>query len=189
MKTINNNNNNFTPVAIYRLRLKNSNKKMLKVLGAVSVMFFLPFVFDLSFLLDNDAWLIIFLHPDYVFFLLNIKRNYVEGSLTENSGLTPDYVTGFSDAEGCFSITIVEGKYSKAQVTLSFRVSQKSHSAGVLRDLIKFFGAGVVSKPSKRNQVVEMEIVDETPLRSATIIGFRFLLGVVKVHQAYLMAS
>jgi hypothetical protein len=93
-----NNNNNFTPVAIYRLRLKNSNKKMLKVLGAVSVVFFLPFVFDLSFLLDNDAWLIIFLHPDYVFFLLNIKRNYVEGSLTENSGLRPDYVTGFADA-------------------------------------------------------------------------------------------
>ncbi len=43
-------------------------------------------------------------------------------------------------------------------MTLSFRVSQKSHSAGVLRDLIKFFGAGVVSKPSKRNQVVEYSV-------------------------------
>ncbi len=106
MKTINNNNNNFTPVAIYRLRLKNSNKKMLKVLGAVSVVFFLPFVFDLSFLLDNDAWLIIFLHPDYVFFLLNIKRNYVEGSLTENSGLRPDYVSGFADARDVFLLLL-----------------------------------------------------------------------------------
>lgn len=129
---------------------------MLKVLGAVSVMFFLPLVFDL--LLDNDAWLITLLHSNHVLFLLNIERNYVEGSLTENSGLTPYYVTGLVDAEGCYSITIVEGKYSKPQVTLSFRVSQKSHSQGVLRDLIKFFDAGVVSKPSKRNQVAEYSV-------------------------------
>jgi len=87
-----------------------------------------------------------------------VLRNFVEGGLTEESVLSCDYITGFTDAEGSFSITIEEGKYSKPQVTLSFRVTQKDHSSGVLKDLQKFVGAGVVSKPAKRNQVVEFSV-------------------------------
>lgn len=74
--------------------------------------------------------------------LLAPERDFINGSFTEDSGLHPDYVTGFSDGESCFSISIVEKMNRKPQVILSFRITQKDHSTGILKDLQKFFGCG-----------------------------------------------
>ncbi len=109
-----------------------------------------------------------------------VPRNYTEGSLTERAPSNPtlqsvlscEYVAGFVDAEGVFSVSIVEGKYSKPQVSLSLRVSQKAHSAGILNDLQKFFGAGTVGKPAKRNQVCEFSIKKLSDIISKVIPFF-----------------
>src|SRR5277367_5428233 len=90
---------------------------------------------------------------------INIDNwDFVKGnSLSETSVLNPNYVTGLVDAEGSFQITLLsQNKISdKSLITdiqnnklgteFEFKVTQKSHSVGILHELIKFFGCGRIN--------------------------------------------
>jgi len=55
--------------------------------------------------------------------------------------LTPDYILGFTDGEGCFTLHIVNRK-KRLNFTPSFSVSQNTHSIQVLKEIQQFFGCG-----------------------------------------------
>lgn len=62
----------------------------------------------------------------------------------------PNWVTGFIDGEGSFIIAILSSTGpTKKKVSLRLSVTQKSHSVGVLYDLQKFFGCGIIIPSSK----------------------------------------
>jgi hypothetical protein len=66
--------------------------------------------------------------------------------------LESQWITGFVDGEGCFSIEITPNKTLKTgyQVLPSFVVSQSKRSYHVLYGLKNFFQTGVVRKESNR---------------------------------------
>jgi hypothetical protein len=68
-----------------------------------------------------------------------------------NESLKPWQVTGLADGEGAFVSTISEtGKgVTGSSVSLEFKVTQKSHSSGILYELQEFFNC-VRSKCSNR---------------------------------------
>jgi hypothetical protein len=63
-----------------------------------------------------------------------------------NESLKPWQVTGLADGEGAFVCTISEtGKgFTGKSVSLEFKVTQKSHSSGILYELKEFFNCGSV---------------------------------------------
>jgi len=65
------------------------------------------------------------------------KRNYALGG----ANLTPHYVRGIVDGEGCFSVGLSANKAPRSGyfTMLEFKVTQKAHSAGILYDLQRFF--------------------------------------------------
>jgi hypothetical protein len=64
--------------------------------------------------------------------------------------INPNWVTGFIDGEGSFIIAILPSTGpTKKKVSLRLSVTQKSHSIGVLYDLQKFFGCGLIIPSSK----------------------------------------
>lgn len=71
--------------------------------------------------------------------------------------LTPEWIVGFVDGEGCFCISIqnmskmTHGK----QVRLIFKVSQHKNSIQVLYALKAFFGVGIVKAQSKDSEIME----------------------------------
>ena len=61
--------------------------------------------------------------------------------------ITPLWVTGITDAEGNFSINVHS---LKNKIHGSFKVTQKSHSTGILYGLQKFFNCGTVYIDNKK---------------------------------------
>jgi hypothetical protein len=61
------------------------------------------------------------------------------------SGLSPNWICGFTDAEGCFDIKITaRGSGSYYQVECRFRLTQHIRDKALLELLISFFGCGKV---------------------------------------------
>lgn len=74
------------------------------------------------------------------------NRNFALGG----ANLTPHYVRGIVDGEGCFSVGLSANKAPRTGyfTMLEFKVTQKAHSAGILYDLQRFFtGLRNTSKP------------------------------------------
>ena len=67
--------------------------------------------------------------------------------------LAAEWVVGFVDGEGCFSIPIFRNRSCRLgwQVQPEFAVVQGERSVSVLRALEKFFGCGVVSVNRRRD--------------------------------------
>ena len=55
--------------------------------------------------------------------------------------ITPDYIVGFVDGEGCFTLHISKRKSNRFGFifTPSFSISQNTHSQIVLEDIQQFF--------------------------------------------------
>lgn len=60
--------------------------------------------------------------------------------------LSPEYITGFVDGDGCFSI--IEAPSSKNQERFAFVISQNKRSEEVLHKFKEYFGCGYVHKTS-----------------------------------------
>jgi hypothetical protein len=62
--------------------------------------------------------------------------------------LDPWFVTGFTDAEGCFTISITRKNESKTgwEVKLSFQISLNQKDKAILEKLQIFFGGGYITK-------------------------------------------
>lgn len=52
-----------------------------------------------------------------------------------NLKLNPYWVTGITDSEGCFSVSIQESSEGKYKFSYSYKVDQKEDSAGILYPL------------------------------------------------------
>ena len=64
--------------------------------------------------------------------------------------LTPDWICGFVEGEGCFFVSITEIKSSKSkQVRLFFKVALHVKNVQLLYALKTFFGVGIV-KPQRK---------------------------------------
>jgi hypothetical protein len=75
-----------------------------------------------------------------------VKNNFdlVLGFKGDKLVFQPWWVIGFSDAEGCFVISLVESENFKFKVNLRFEITQSNHSKGILLELQKFLGCGYI---------------------------------------------
>jgi len=126
------------------------------------------------FLFKNCSYLSILNNSD-------INKNYMNdwdfysGSYNSNIILTPWYVTGISDGEGSFQITIqdIKGKgYTGYKPFLEFKVTQKSHSLGILLELKKFFDCGRIIIDNRKTDTMKFVITNVDDLMHKLIAHF-----------------
>jgi hypothetical protein len=72
---------------------------------------------------------------------LNLDRDFTKSRKDEN--LKPWQVTGLTDGEGSFTISNYVSK-TGSTIKLEFKVTQKSHSEGILHELKNYFNCGSV---------------------------------------------
>ena len=85
----------------------------------------------------------------------------------------PWYVTGFSDGEGCFSVTFTQRAKLKTGVETraSFSISQNKRSLSILKEVRDYFGCGAI-RFSKADQTYKYEVRSTQDLRSKIIPHF-----------------
>lgn len=79
--------------------------------------------------------------------LVNNPRSYSSSNSGSKSGLDPNWVTGFTDAEGCFTIIIqiLNINPLKWKVTASFEINLHSADTLILHSLKSFFNSGNIN--------------------------------------------
>jgi LAGLIDADG endonuclease len=91
--------------------------------------------------------------------------------------LTPDYVVGFVDGEGCFSVsirphpTVTYG--SGCVIGTVFAVSQHRDNLDVLIELNRYFGIGKIRSKGPSSSVMVYNVTKRDDLRSAIIPFFQ----------------
>lgn len=91
------------------------------------------------------------------------------------SVLTPWYITGISDGEGSFQITIqdIKGKGKTGyKPFLEFKITQKYHSINLLREIKKFFGCGRINVDNSKTGTVKFVITNNDDLINKVIPHF-----------------
>jgi LAGLIDADG endonuclease len=70
-----------------------------------------------------------------------------QGLQEQTNKLNPWFVTGFTDAEGCFLINVRPNSKMKSgySVELVFKIALHSRDSVLVKDLLKFFGVGTVT--------------------------------------------
>jgi hypothetical protein len=90
--------------------------------------------------------------------------------------LTPDYVAGFVDGEGCFSVSVHPHptvRYgTRWLIAPSFQVSQHRDSVRLLEELRMFFGCGRVATKGPRSTVMTYVVYRRSDLEVAIIPFF-----------------
>lgn len=82
-------------------------------------------------------------------------RNFALGN--PDKKLASWWVTGITDAEGCFSI--FEQKTSMGiKIILGFKVTQKAHSMGILYDLERYFNCGRIHIDSRKDDAYKFNV-------------------------------
>lgn len=76
--------------------------------------------------------------------------------------ITPDYIVGFTDGEGCFSLHIVKRQKSPFgfYFTPSFSLSQNTSSVHVLEEILAFFDCGFIRKDKKTSKYEVRDLVN-----------------------------
>lgn len=72
--------------------------------------------------------------------------------------LNPWYVTGISDGEGSFQITLQNIKEDRYKPFLEFKVTQNKHSIDMLLGLQKFFNSGRINIDNRRTSTLKFVI-------------------------------
>jgi hypothetical protein len=86
-------------------------------------------------------------------------RDWANGN--PNLVLNPWWVTGITDGEGSFSVSITKvGALSKPKITVTFKIDQKEDSAGILYDVSRFFECGTVVLDSRGYKSFKVSNVD-----------------------------
>jgi len=76
---------------------------------------------------------------------INLTRNYSQ--LPSKFNLNPEYITGFTDGEGCFMLTIIKDKKYKLgwRVVCKFVISLHKKDLSLLKEFKDFFKVGNIS--------------------------------------------
>nr|QBM09698.1 hypothetical protein [Dactylella sp.] len=86
-----------------------------------------------------------------------LLRKYYSTNLFEGK-LDPHWVTGFIDAEGCFSVIIEVSESLKSKVRISFEINLHEKDKEILYKIQKFFGVGnIYHRPDRRKSVYNKE--------------------------------
>jgi hypothetical protein len=116
--------------------------------------------------------------------------------------LTPEWIVGFVDGEGCFSVPVY--RCSKMtlgwQVRPEFAVVQGASSCGVLEELVRFFGCGKVFRNRRHDNHREdlfrycvqrigdlrgtiVPFFEQNPLRTAKRFNFAKFAEVIRLME------
>ena len=71
--------------------------------------------------------------------------------LNHESDLSPNWITGFSDAEGCFSVILSKRSPLKWRIVVSFEINLHSKDIMILHKIQNYFGVGSVTNRESRN--------------------------------------
>ena len=88
--------------------------------------------------------------------------------------MEPFYITGFTDGEGCFSVSFnYRNKFKTGvEVRPSFSISQNKRNLNVLKEIQNYFGVGNI-RFSKRDDTYKYEVRSLTELYKVIIPFFR----------------
>lgn len=104
--------------------------------------------------------------------------NYLNSCLDNkdiDENLTPWYVTGITDGEGSFQITIQDMKglgKTGYKPFLEYKVTQKNHSIFVLYKLQKFFNCGRINVDNNKTDTMKFVVTDNNDLVEKIIPHF-----------------
>jgi hypothetical protein len=98
-----------------------------------------------------------------------MMENYNDNN---NTKLNPDFVTGLTDAEGCFLILAPKNYKSKFKVyfSLKYKISMLDNEVELLKMVKSFFNCGVLRQ--NNNGTVDFEINDFSSLKTILIPHF-----------------
>lgn len=88
------------------------------------------------------------------FSFTNFRTFSTQGLTKENLELDPNWVTGFSDAEGCFSVIIEMSSLLKWKVRVSYEINLHTKDIAILHQIKRFFGVGSIYTKSNKNLCV-----------------------------------
>lgn len=106
--------------------------------------------------------------------LLN-NWDFVLGSSNVAGIFTPWYVTGLTDAEGSFQITIQDSKgkgLTGFKPFLEFKITQKNHSQGILYELQKYFKCGRIIIDNRKTETMKFVVTNINDLLTKVIPHF-----------------
>jgi LAGLIDADG endonuclease len=93
----------------------------------------------------------------------------------KSSILTPLYITGISDGEGSFQITIQDNKgmgKTGYKPFLEFKVTQRDHSVSILYEIKKYFGCGRINIDNSKTATMKFVITNNSDLMYKVIPHF-----------------
>jgi LAGLIDADG endonuclease len=97
------------------------------------------------------------------------------GSGMKDAIFTPWYITGISDGEGSFHITIQDIKdkgFTGYKPFLEFKVTQKEQSLGMLLELKKFFRCGRINIDNRNTRTMKFVITSNNDIINKVIPHF-----------------
>ena len=92
--------------------------------------------------------------------------------------LSPDYIVGFVDGEGCFSVSISRKRFRVPEVRLIFEIELREDDEPVLREIQKVFDGGNIygldySRYDKWRPHVKLKVSSFKDIRGKVIPFFR----------------
>lgn len=91
---------------------------------------------------------------------LNINREY--SNIKTSSQINPFWLTGFSDAEACFSVIITKRANLNWRVIVSFEINLHIKDITILYQIKDFFKVGsVTTRPNKFNCVYRVTKIED----------------------------
>ena len=92
---------------------------------------------------------------------------------SNNSKLNPDFVTGLTDAEGCFSVNVYSSKTAKfkRRVELGFTIKMLDNETELLKMVETFFNCGNLWHYPK-DDTIRFRIVDKSSIKNKLIPHF-----------------
>ena len=85
---------------------------------------------------------------------LSIKQNYRNLSNISTTKLDPNWITGFTDAEGCFTVSLSKLFNKKWRAIVSFEINLHIKDIEILYLIKIFFGVGNIYSSEKRSSCV-----------------------------------
>jgi hypothetical protein len=88
--------------------------------------------------------------------------------------IDPNYITGFVDGEGNFSISISPRNFKdvKWEIRPSFSISQRKRDRGILFKIKDYFGCGIV-RPNRKDNTYKYEVRSLQDLKNIIIPHFK----------------
>jgi hypothetical protein len=88
--------------------------------------------------------------------------------------IDPNYITGFVDGEGSFSISITPRNFKdvKWEIRPSFSISQRKRDRGILYKIKDYFGCGII-RPNRKDNTYKYEVRSLQDLKNIIIPHFQ----------------